>query len=76
MWLCSVQHFQSAILGAWRDQVAAAFINSVHVRERDEALLRSVLVGGVWNGFQLSRLRGQPVPCWFCGGAVENFTIS
>ena len=26
-------------------------LNSSHVRERDKALLRSVLVGGVWNGF-------------------------
>ena len=24
---------------------------SSHVRERDKALLRSVMVGGVWNGF-------------------------
>ena len=42
---------------------------SSHVRERDEALLRGVLVGGVWNGFLLSRVRVQPVPCQFCGGA-------
>ena len=26
-------------------------------------------LGGVWIGFQLSRVRGQPVPCRFCGGA-------
>ena len=26
-------------------------LNSDHVRERDKALLRGVLVGGVWNGF-------------------------
>ena len=25
------------------------------------------MVGGVWNGFLLSRVRGQPVPCRFCG---------
>ena len=43
-------------------------LNSNHVRERDKALLRSVLVGGVWNGFLLSRVRGQRVPCRFCGG--------
>ena len=42
-------------------------LNSSHVRERDEALLRSVMVGGVWNGFLLGRVRGQPVPCRFCG---------
>ena len=38
----------------------------IHVRERDKALLRSVMVGGVWNGFLLGRVRGQPVPCRFC----------
>ena len=37
------------------------------VRERDRALLRSVMVGGVWNGFLLGRVRGQLVPCRFCG---------
>ena len=25
------------------------------------------MVGGVWNVFLLSRVRGQPVPCRFCG---------
>ena len=29
-------------------------------------LLRSVMVGGVWNGFLLGRVRGQPTPCKFC----------
>ena len=43
------------------------FLNSSHVRERDKALLGSVMVGGVWNSFLLSRARGQPVPCRFCG---------
>ena len=33
--------------------------NSDHVRERDKALLRGVLVGGVWNGF-----------CWERSGIV------
>ena len=41
--------------------------NSTHVRERDKALLRSVMVGCVWDGFLLGRVRGQPVPCRFCG---------
>ena len=27
-----------------------------------------MLVGGVWNGFLLGRVRGQRVPCRFCGG--------
>ena len=26
------------------------------------------MVGGVWNGFLLGRVKGQPVPCRFCGG--------
>ena len=42
-------------------------LNSSHVRERDKALLRSVMVGGVWNGFLLGRVKRQPVPCRFCG---------
>ena len=36
-------------------------LNSDHVRERDEALLRGVLVGGVWNGFFVGE--GQELPC-------------
>ena len=62
-----VQHFKIAILDAWRGKVAAdlcsregplqdvfgflRLVNSTHVRERDKTLLRSVMVGGVWNGF-------------------------
>ena len=42
-------------------------LNSDHVRERDKALLRSIMVGGVWNGFLLGKVRGQDVPCRFCG---------
>ena len=42
---------------------------SGHVRERDKALLRGILVGGVWNGFLLRKVKGQRVPCRFCGGA-------
>ena len=42
-------------------------LNSSHVRDRDKGLLRSIMVGGVWNGFLLSRVKGQPVPCRFCG---------
>ena len=33
-------------------------LNSSHVRERDKGLLRSVMVGGVWNGFLMGRVRG------------------
>ena len=42
-------------------------LNSSHVRERDKALLRNSMVGGVWNGVLLGRVRGQVVPCRFCG---------
>ena len=35
--------------------------------ERDKALLRANMVGGVWNGFLLGHIRGQHVPCRFCG---------
>ena len=78
-----IQHFRSAILGAWRNKVAVdlcarkAFrggplldlpvshqlLNSSHVRERDKALLRRIMVGGVWNGFLLGKVRGEVVPC-------------
>ena len=30
-------------------------------------MLRAIMAGGVWNGFLLGHIRGQPVPCWFCG---------
>ena len=86
-----VQHFQAAILDAWRDKVAAdlccrqgfrgssfldvggslQLLDSSHVREGEMALLRSIMVGGVWNGFLLGRVRGQAVPCRFCG-APDN----
>ena len=46
-------------------------LNSSHVRERDKALLRSVMVGGVWNGLLLGRVRGQADPYRFCG-ALDN----
>ena len=47
-------------------------LNSSHVRERDKALLRAIMVGGVWNGFLLSRVRGQAVPCRFCGAPDKD----
>ena len=85
------QHFQSAILDAWRDKVAAdlcarrgfrggpllglpdshQLLDSSHVRERDKMLLRSVMVGGVWTGFLLGKVRGEVVSCRFCG-APDN----
>ena len=42
-------------------------LTTSHVRERDKALLRSIMVGGVWNGFLLGRVRSQFVPCRLCG---------
>ena len=30
--------------------------------------LRATLAGGVWNCFLLGRMRGEHVPCRFCGG--------
>ena len=42
-------------------------LDSSHARERDEALLRSIMVGGVWNGFLLGRVRSQVLTCRFCG---------
>ena len=42
-------------------------LNSSHVRERDKGLLRSVMVGSVWNGFLFGRVRNQVLPCRFCG---------
>ena len=43
-------------------------LNSDHVRERYRALLRSIFVGSVQNGFLLGKMEGQDVPCKFCGG--------
>ena len=45
-------------------------LNSSHVRERDKALLHSIMVGGVWNCFFLSKVGGLPVSCRFCGALM------
>ena len=42
-------------------------LDSSHVRDRDKGLLRSIMVGCVWNVFLLGTVKGQPVPCRFCG---------
>ena len=47
-------------------------LDSDHVRGRDKALLRSILVGGVWNGFLLHKIKGQRVPCRFCGSTDRD----
>ena len=45
---------------------------SSHLRERDKTLLRSILCGGVWNGFLLGKTKEDDVLCPFCGGADGN----
>ena len=50
-----IQHFQAAILDAWRQGFRGGplldvhgslqLLNSSHARERDKALLRSIMVG-------------------------------
>ena len=51
-------------------------LTSGHVRERDKALLRSVLAGRRERrggmGFLLEKVKGQHVPCRFCGGADND----
>ena len=42
-------------------------LHSSHVRESDKDLLRSIMVGGVWNGFLLEKVGRHPAPCRFCG---------
>ena len=42
-------------------------LNSSHVRERDKALLRSIMVGGVWNVFLLGKVGRHPANCRFRG---------
>ena len=66
------QHFKSAIWEAWQAKVSFDLcrrqgfregpmldtaLHAPHVRDRDKALLRSIMVGGVWNGFLLGHAR-------------------
>ena len=67
--LCCRQGFRGGPLLDVRGSLQ--LLNSDHVRERDKALLRSILVGGVLNGFLLGKIRSQVVPCRFCG-APDN----
>ena len=39
---------------------------------RGKGLLRGILSGGVWNGFLLSVVKGEIVPCRFCGGPEND----
>ena len=67
--LCDREAFRCGLLLDVRGSLQ--LLNSSHVREREMALLRTIMVGGVWNGFLLGRVRGQAVPCRFCG-APDN----
>ena len=49
-------------------------LHAPQVRERDKALLRSIMVGGVWKGFLFGHARREIVPCRFCGGSMEMCT--
>ena len=61
-----VQHFRTADLcdregfrcGSLLDIFGSLqLLNSTYVRERDKVLLRSVMVGGIWNCFLLGKVR-------------------
>ena len=39
--------------------------------EKETKCLRAILSGGVWNGFLLSKVKKEDVPCRFCG-APDN----
>ena len=41
---------------------------SSQLRERGKMLLRSILCGGVWDGFLLGKSKEEDVPCQFCVG--------
>ena len=43
-------------------------LSSPHLRGGDKGLLRGILSGSVWNGFLLGFVKGEIVPCRFCGG--------
>ena len=50
----------------WTYMAPCSSLNSSHVRERDKALLRSIMVV-FWNGLLLGRVRSEVLPCRFCG---------
>ena len=64
--LCGRKGFRG---GPWLDvDGTLQLLNTDHVRERDKALLRGILLGGVWKGFLLGKVQVQDVLCRFCGG--------
>ena len=64
--LCCSKGFRSTLF--WDYQGSMQLLNSFHVRDRDEALLRGFLSGSVGDGFLLGHINGDEVPCRFCGG--------
>ena len=56
-------------------QGSMQLLGSSHVRDRDKALLRGILSGGVWNGFLLGKVQGDNVPCRFCGGSGRGWSL-
>ena len=64
--LCRRKGFRGGPLLDFRGSTQLLF--SSHLRDRDKALLRGILSGGVWNGFLLGKVQGENVPCRFCGG--------
>ena len=64
--LCRRKGFRGGPLLDFRGSMQLLF--SSHVRDRDKALLRGILSGGVWNGFLLGKVQGENVSCRFCGG--------
>ena len=50
-------------------------LNSSHVRERDEPLLRSIMVGCVWNGFHAGSVVPQMVMVIFFGNVPFHLLL-
>ena len=63
--LCRRKGFRGGPLLDFRGSMQ--LLDSSHVRDKDKALLRAILSGGVWNGFLLGKMRIESVPCRFCG---------
>ena len=55
--LCGRRVFEVGL--CWMSMAPCSSLILLNVRERDKALLRSVMVGGVWNGLLLGRVRSQ-----------------
>ena len=49
-------------------------LHAPHVRERDKALLRGIMAGGVWNGFLLGHAREKSFRAAFVARLMEMGT--